>query len=144
MTNGLISSLSQTTFNESAFRADYRQLVINEFALNKQPLDESQVVRLLETAALFALNKDDAYQRLALKISMLLLNQYKKRYDNLSYVVELILTRLGDLPAIRHMVKSKDGKDYFYYFGSEDTDEEQPSDLAYTYTRFLKFSLGNC
>lgn len=136
MTNGLISSLSRTTFNESAFRADYRQLVINEFALNKQPLDESQVVRLLETAALFALNKDDAYQRLALKISMLLLNQYKKRYDNLSYVVELILTRLGDLPAIRHMVKSKDGKDYFYYFGSEDTDEEQPSDLAYTYTRF--------
>ena len=132
MSNYLINPLCVKIFSEANFIKDYEQLVKYEFAIKKSPdenLDYQQIKKLVETAAIFSLSSNPNFQKLALKIAIFLLRQFKDKYKDLSYVLEIILSRLGDLPTIHHMYMEKDGKDYFSYFP-----ESQNFDMS-----FLKF-----
>jgi hypothetical protein len=123
MTNELIADACQLTLSHSDFVQDFIQLSKNELNVLEPPnkLSEEQVLRLIETASLFSLNKETLYQKLAFKIAVYLLKQYRNEYPNLSVAVEIIMARLGDLPTIRSMLDNKDGEDYFAYF-SEDSE----------------------
>lgn len=116
MVSKVISVTSSSIYSEPDFKQDFIQLTKNEFISEKTNLNEIQVKRLLESAAIFSLSDKEEHQQLALKISIFLLNQYKSQYKPLPFVVQLILTRLGDLPTISHMINIEDGGDYFSYF----------------------------
>jgi len=116
MASKVISVTSSSIYSEPEFKQDFIQLTKNEFVKDKTALSEEQIKKLLESAAIFSLSDKEEHQQLALKISIFLLNQYKSQYKPLPFVVELILTRLGDLPTINHMIGTEDGKDYFSYF----------------------------
>ncbi len=125
MTSKLVSKLALSIYDNSKFKNDFKDLIIEKFSANKGvQLSELQIKKLLETASIFALNedKDGIYQRLAFKISIFLLEIYRNNYPALPFVVQLILSRLGDLPTIRHMIERNDGKDLFSYFNGSDED----------------------
>lgn len=116
MVNKVISVTSSSIYENSEFKQDFIQLTKNEFGGQKNDLSELQIKKLLESAAIFSLSDKEDHQQLALKMAIFLLNQYKSQYKPLPFVVELILTRLGDLPTINHMINTEDGKDYFSFF----------------------------
>lgn len=70
-----------------------------------------------------------SHQKLAFKIAIFLLRQFKDNYKILPYATELVLTRLGYLPTIDHMLKREDGEDYFSYFHEAD-------DSFFIFTKF--------
>jgi len=132
LVNELVNPLCAKIFSAANFTKDYEQLVKQEFTIKKSSnasLEPQQIKKLVETAAIFSLSDNPDFQKLALKIAILLLRQFKEKYKDLSYVLEIILSRLGDLPTIYHMYVEKDGEDYFSYFP-----ESQSSDIS-----FLKF-----
>lgn len=132
MSNKLITPLCSRIFSNPSFFNDYKQLVRREFTLEGEVINSfsvEQIKRLVETAVIFSLSDSPNFQKISLKISILLLRQFKTKYKNLARPIELILSRLGDLPTIRHMYLEKDGRDYFSYF-----DEAKNFDLS-----FLKF-----
>jgi len=121
----LMTNVSSDICDSPEFRTDFEQLTRREFAQDfEQILSESQLKRLLEASAILSLSDNDNHLKLAYKSAVYLLKQYELSYPSLSLVIELILTRLGDLPAIRHVVDSGDGEDYFRYF-----ENVQQSDL---------------
>lgn len=126
MVNELVNPLCTKIFSNSDFINDYERLSKLEFTFKKteeMTLSQQQIKKLVETAAIFSLSDKPDFQKLALKISILLLRQFKSKYANLPYALELILSRLGDLPTIRHMYQENDGKDYFSFFPESDNFE---------------------
>ena len=100
------TSLSQRIQIRSEFKNDYILLILNELNENEHRLSNHQIIRLLETAAIFSLSNNDIHKKIALKISFFLLNQYREINKSVPLVVELIITRLGDIPTI-WVIKSK-------------------------------------
>lgn len=98
-----------------AFLGDYQQLTKRELAPNDRRLDDDQIKHLLESAAVLSLSTSEDHRKLAYKIAVYLLNQYKSDYPIVPFVVQLIMTRLGDLPTIHHMITSGDALDDFGY-----------------------------
>jgi superfamily II DNA/RNA helicase len=115
------------------FRQYYLQLARNEFSPKKVPLSFMQIKRLLETATLFSLSDHEDHRKLALKISLFCLAQYKQEYDAIPQVAELVLARMGDLPTIKHMVEHEHERDYFSFF--------KLSDEPTSYVRFPEILL---
>lgn len=132
MENTIIEKACHNTISDEKFVSDYIQLTTNELTPRQTDLTNEQISKLLKTASLFSLSDEDKYQKLAFKIAVYLLNQYRNQYDSIPYAVELILTRLGDLPAISSILKNGEGKDYFSYFGNTD----QSQDVLMSYLRF--------
>ena len=136
MGNQLIKKSCKITFEHPQFKEDFIQLTRNElnpFQIKKY-LTNTQIGKLLEAASLFALDVDKKYQKLAFKIAVYLLNQYKEEYPYLPLAVEIILSRLGNIPTIRSMIENKHGEDYFSYFQN---DYEEPNYI--TINTYLKF-----
>jgi hypothetical protein len=131
--NSIIEKACYNTVRNERFVSDYVRLTTNELTADYQiKLTVDQVSKLLKTASLFSLSRDDKYQKLAFKIAVYLLSQYRKEYDSIPYAIEIILTRLGDIPAIASILKNEEGKDYFAFFGK--TDDSQ--DILESYIRF--------
>lgn len=132
MKSSIFEQIGDTIRKNNKFKQDFGQLIRNEFpprTENITPLGLEQIKKLLETAAIFSLSHKDEHQKIALKISFFLLNQYKKSYPIVSYVAELVLTRLGDIPTIKHMLDSRDGNDYFSYFAEQDKENKTETSL---------------
>lgn len=125
MENKLIISLCDRIYENPIFQEDFELLVKNELRTKKleNGFSSEQIKKLLESATIMSLSRDNTYQKLAFKIAIFLLRQYKNKYKSLPFVTELILTRLGDLPTISHMYEIKDGHDYFSFF-HDATDNE--------------------
>lgn len=135
--NWIVEKACYNTINDSKFLQDYIQLTIDELTParseeikgNYEPprnLKSEQIAKLLKTASLFSLSKEVRNQKVAFKIAVYLLNQYGDSLDSIPFAVQVILTRLGDLPAIGAMVNRQDDerfqknyKDYFAFFGKE-------------------------
>lgn len=114
MTSQIIDDACELILHDDEFVRDFIQLTRNEFSIFKlntvaERLNEEQVSRLLETAALFSMNKNEVYQKLAFKIAIYLLRQYKDSYPAIRLVVQLVIARLGDLPTIRAIKENGDG-----------------------------------
>ena len=62
------TSLSQIQIR-SEFKNDYILLIRNELNENEHRLSNHQIIRLLETAAIFSLSNNDIHKKIALKIS---------------------------------------------------------------------------
>lgn len=99
-----------------AFLNDFRQLTRIELAPNKEQLSDEQVHHLLESCSVLSLSDKEYHQKLAYKIAVYLMNQKKAEYKTVPLVAQLVLTRLGDLPTIDHMINNGDAPDYFSYF----------------------------
>jgi superfamily II DNA or RNA helicase len=111
-----------------AFLDDYRRLTKMELAPNEEQLDDNQIKHLLESAAVLSLSSSEHHRKLAYKIAVYLLKQYKSEYPIVPFVVQLIMTRLGDLPTIHHMITSGDALDDFGYIQTyTQTDGANPS-----------------
>ncbi len=109
--------VSSDIIGNSDFRNDFGVLTISELAPElRHPLSQSQVGRLIESAAVLSLSNDENHKKIAYKIAIYLLNQYKSEYGSIPFIAELVLTRLGDLPVIQHMTAVGDTQDYFGYF----------------------------
>jgi len=132
--NQLVLDACEITLKHPNFQSDLIQLTKNELSLVelRRPLSDNQISRLLETASLFALTNDIAYEKLAYKMAVYLLSQYKTDYPTLPAAVEIIMSRLGDLPTIHSIIENQDGKDYFSYFEPETFDQN-------TVSTYLKF-----
>lgn len=118
MNSKIITGATLNTFNNKQFKDDFKQLLLQRLnpTDDQIQLSEIQIKRLVETAGLFALHEDGLYQRIAFKIIVFLLEIYKIKYKPLPYLVQLILSRMGDLPTIQYMIEREDGKDFFAYF----------------------------
>ncbi len=118
MENLVVSTLCSRIYDNHKFREDFEHLVKKE--LTTKPIDtelsSEQIKRLSESAIILSLSSDLKHQKLAFKISVFLLNQFKDQYKTIPFAVELVLTRLGDLPTILHMYNAQHGNDYFSYF----------------------------
>lgn len=100
-----------------AFISDFQQLTRKELMPESvDQLNKDQVRHLLESCAVLSLSKSDSHWKLAYKIAVYLLNQQKAAYEVIPFVVQLVLTRLGDLPTIEHMINRGDAADDFGYF----------------------------
>lgn len=118
MENKLITELCDRIYSNHTFQEDFEKLLKVELRTvdSTDGISETQLKKLLESAAIMSLSQDTTYQKLAFKVAIFLLNQFKNKYPTLPFSTELILTRLGDLPTIRHMFEQKHGHDYFSYF----------------------------
>ena len=125
MTSKLISTLSDETFCNTFFKQDYVKLLKSVLS-NGSHLDESEIQKLLKTAAIFSLSENENYKHLATKITVLILKEYKNKFKWIPFVVETILTRLGDLPTISYMVEKNHGADFFSYFTKSDFNYGNP------------------
>lgn len=124
------------TFNHPEFKEDLIQLTrkeLNPFQIYA-PLTTKQIKRLVETASLFSLDDDKKYQKLAFKIAVYLLNQYQDQYQSLPLAVEIIMSRLGNIPTIYSMIENKHGRDFFSFYKKEHN--EQNYDTISTYIKF--------
>lgn len=122
--NNIISKSCEITVNNDLFLDDYIKLIKNEFSNEKEKFDYLQIKRLLESAGLLSLSTDNKHKQIASKISCYILNQYSHEYPALPFIVEIILTRLGDLPVIYSMIDNKKYVDYFKFFSPESTSIE--------------------
>jgi superfamily II DNA/RNA helicase len=148
MTGRIIEDACELILHEEEFIKDFVQLTRNEFSILKtgtiaERLNEEQVSRLLETAALFSLNKEEAYQKIAFKIAIYLLRKYRNSYPAVNLVVQLIITRLGDLPTIKAIRENGDGDDLFAYYdypqNSEQTQQAANHPLELSFASIFKF-----
>lgn len=121
----LFTKFSIQTYNNQDFKGDYIDLIRSRFPIPKPTLTDMQIKHLIETAALFALSRDENHRKLALKISLFLLELYKKEYDALPFAAELVLARMGDIPAIATMVNNEKYPDYFSFFSTAETYEDE-------------------
>jgi len=116
MSENVIARACDLTLKNDQFQQDFIQLVKEELTSNSCNLTSNQVTNLLETASLFSLNNQDNYKKIASKIAIFLLNNYSESFDNIPFITELVLTRLGDLPIIYSMIKNEGYEDYFSYY----------------------------
>jgi superfamily II DNA/RNA helicase len=115
----LTTQVSSDICKMEQFQKDFALLTVNEFSEKRSPLAPQQIIQLLESSAVLSLSEEESHQKLAYKIAIYLLHRYSKKYDSIPFATQLILTRLGNLPAIDKMIKDKDGSDYFDFFSSE-------------------------
>lgn len=136
MSNELVTKSCEITLKNKNFREDFIQLTRNELGpiTERTELTKNQIMNLLETASLFALSKDKQYHKLAFKISVYLLNQFKNEYEHLPLAVEIIMSRLGNIPTIRSMIANDHGDDYFSYF--QNLEEEMNYSSLSTFLKF--------
>jgi ATP-dependent helicase YprA (DUF1998 family) len=133
MENEIIERACANTLSNREFLKDYIQLARDELTYNNEKrMTTARISKMLKAASLFSLSNNERNQKLAFKIAVYLLNQYRKEYDAIPYAVEIIITRLGDIPAIKSMLTNNEGKDYFSYFGKTTFSE----DLLASYLRF--------
>ena len=131
MENAIIETACFRTINDEKFVNDYIQLTTNELAEKNKELTTDQISKLLKTASLFSLSTNDKYQKLSFKIAVYLLKQYRLQYEAIPFAVELIITRLGDLPAISSILQNDEGLDYFSYFGGANFQDILPLYLRF-------------
>ncbi len=127
----LIENACSRTIVDERFVNDYVQLTRNELTEENKELTSAQISKLLKTASLFSLSSRDNYQKLSFKIAVYLLKQYRLQYEAIPLAVELIITRLGDLPAISSILQNDEGLDYFSLF-----DELKSPDILSYYMHF--------
>jgi len=120
----LFALASSDICRTAAFLSDFRQLTRNELAPNGDALLDEQVQHLLESCSVLSLSDKEFHQKLAYKIAVYLLNQRKAEYKTVPLVAELVMTRLGDLPTIGHMVSNGDAPDYFSFFSRNGAKDE--------------------
>lgn len=128
MASKLITMISNKTFDDQRFQNDYK-LLIRSTLLNQGNLASAQIDKLLKTAGIFSLSENENYQKLSAKIALFLISKYRNDHPSIPFLAETILTRLGDLPTIRHIVDRKHGKDFFSFF----------NELALPLEYYLKF-----
>jgi len=116
-----LHSVSSDIVSNPQFRTDFDQLTASELSPRLgSRLSETQVRKLLESSAILSLSEDENHQKLAYKLAIYLLNQYKAEYASIPFVVQLVLTRLGNLPVIQHTIDIGDSDDYFGYFSANE------------------------
>ncbi len=121
----LFEHLAGKTFHDMRFKADYLQLLKLRFSEgNNEPITGTQIKKLMETAALFALSDEENHKKLALKIAFFLFELYKDEYTALPLATEIVLARMGDIPAISTMIEYDDQPDYFSFFEDQENMEE--------------------
>ncbi len=131
MVGKIVSLLANNIYRDENFRKDFEQLAALELRPNKeqQVLTTDQIRKLIESAAILSLSNDTNYQKIAFKISVFLLHKFGTKHKNIPFASEVIMTRLGDLPTIHHMIYESQFVDFFSYFKEEDHD--------YDYSTFL-------
>lgn len=134
VTNQTIIDACRLSLHHKEFINDYLQLVRGELSFDgvtEPRLTAKQVSRLIDTASLFSLNdSNEQYQKLAFKIAMFLFIKYRDSYPIITFATELILTRLGDLPAIKAITKNKNAIDLFsFYPKTEDIPSEDSLEI---------------
>lgn len=138
----LVVDACRLILHHEDFVRDYVALVKEEFAIDysDKRLTSKQVGRLLEAAALFSLNsKNEVYLKLALKIAIFLFNKYREEYAVIPFVSQLIMARMGDLPAIRTMNMNNEGSDIFSFYPSAHNDKLPDASLLDSPLFNLKF-----
>ncbi len=123
--NALIEKACEITSQNQSFLNDYLQLTRNELSSLHKELTISQIAKLLKTASLFSLSCSDRFQKMAFKMAIFLFNQYRKDYESIPYAVELVLTRLGNLPGILTIVEKEEAIDCFGFFNEETQSENR-------------------
>jgi hypothetical protein len=117
----LITTVCEDICQNPQFRQDFSLLTRNEMFPDFLEESEEQISRLLESSAILSLSTTEIHKKLAYKIAVYLLRQYRMQYKSVPFVTQLVLTRLGDLPVIEHMVNVKDAEDYFSFFSRSET-----------------------
>lgn len=118
MNNNFYLFLSNRIFSNDLFKEDLETLFYNQFSRSNSMTDK-MVKRLLETAAIFSLSPNELHHTLSFKIAIFLWSQFNSKYQGMSFLMQLILARLGDLPTMEFLIKNEDLKDYFFFFEEE-------------------------
>ncbi len=117
MATAIFDQLATKTYHDMRFKADYLQLLKLRFSGSKlDPITGIQIKQLMESAALFALSDEENHKKLALKIAFFLFELYRDKYTALPLATEIVLARMGDIPAIATMIGSDNQPDYFSFF----------------------------
>lgn len=110
--DSLYLSLSKNIFNENQFKEDFKILQKNALSNVRGQTSFEMTKRLLQSCAIFSLSEDEKFMKLAYKISIFILETNNSDLE-IYKIIEIILIRLGNFPAIIHLLENGDYQDLF-------------------------------
>lgn len=131
MKNDFYNSLSSIIIETDEFKVEYEKL--QRIALSrdsaKERLTFEEIKRLVQSAAIFSMSDYELQQAISYKIAVFTLGVTKENFESLNSfdkVIELILVRLGNFPAVQHLIEQEGSPDYFSIFDTNNENDFNP------------------
>lgn len=131
MNNDFYNNLSSRIIENDEFKLEYEKL--QRIALSrgsaKERLIFEEIKRLVQSAAIFSMSDYELQQAISYKIAVFTLGVTKEKFaplNSFDKIVELILIRLGNFPAVQHLIEQEKAPDYFSLFDTNNENDFNP------------------
>lgn len=131
MNNDFYNNLSSRIIENDEFKLEYEKL--QQIALSrgsaKEKLSFEEIKRLVQSAAIFSMSDYELQQAISYKIAVFTLGVTKENFaplNSFDKVIELILIRLGNFPAVQHLIEQEKAPDYFSLFDTNNENDFNP------------------
>ncbi|VVB83901.1 ATP-dependent DNA helicase Hel308 [uncultured archaeon] len=125
--------LAKKILENRDFINEYCLLFKVEFKiLEKQVLNLNSLKRLLECANIFSTTSDEDLchlKNISYLICVLLLKNYNQEYENLANMIQKILIKLGNFPAVKMTIQNSFFKDYYSVINNSEDDSSLDIDV---------------